>query len=77
MFFRRFLEGINFNAEFVLRGFIIDNGGYVILKKSALKIKLYALIDMLYFCLHEKEKKECKLQKQTTKEGCTNTYNFP
>ena len=48
MFFRRFLEGINFKAELVLRGFIIVNGDIVILKKSVLKIKLYALIDMLY-----------------------------
>jgi hypothetical protein len=48
MFFRQFLEGINFNAELVLRGFIINNGDIVILKKSVLKIKLYALIDMLY-----------------------------
>jgi hypothetical protein len=47
-FSRRFLEGINLNAELVLRWFIIDNGDIVILKKSALKIKLYALIDMLY-----------------------------
>jgi hypothetical protein len=51
MFFRRFLEGINFNAELVLRGFIIDNGDIVILKKSVLKIKLYALIDKIYFFL--------------------------
>jgi hypothetical protein len=47
-FSRQILEGINFNAELVLRGFIIDSGGYVILKKSVLKIELYALIDMLY-----------------------------
>jgi hypothetical protein len=48
MFFRQILEGINFNAELVLRGFIIDNGDIVILKKFVLKIELYALIDMLY-----------------------------
>ena len=48
MFFRQILEGINFNAELVLRGFIINNGDIVILKNSVLKIELYALIDMLY-----------------------------